>query len=420
MISAAAAAFLGFIFWVLAAHLYSPAEIGISGALISAVGLVSSLSLMGLNNSLIRYLPAATRPQDLYRSSLTTSIIASGIIGVVAVILLPSLASKIGFISRSPWLTILFVLVTILFTVNTLLDSIFTALRSAKYVLIRNILLSAVKLALPLLVVSFGAIGLFEAFGAGILVALGFGVAKLANAFKLNFSPAIVSDQLRPILSLSFANYVVSNLGSLPAFVLPILIVNFLGTASAGYYYVAYLIAGMLFVIPSGVASAMLAEGSQSDTNRSKNNLNGLKLMYAILVPSIAAVCIFGPLILAFFGQTYAVQGTALLRVLALSSLFSAFNYAGAVTLNLRHHVVRLVLIHVFEATAVLVSVWLLIGRGLTGVGLGWLLGQMLMSVAYLFLLGIDSKSVAKSFVGYFGRQVTGLGRMFNSGVRSR
>ena len=46
----------GFIFWIIAARLYSTEDFGLASAMISAIGLISSLSVLGLNIGLIRFL----------------------------------------------------------------------------------------------------------------------------------------------------------------------------------------------------------------------------------------------------------------------------------------------------------------------------------------------------------------------------
>ena len=54
MLSTATMGGLGFLFWVLNAHLFNPAQIGIATTLISAAALISYLSLLGFNSTFIR------------------------------------------------------------------------------------------------------------------------------------------------------------------------------------------------------------------------------------------------------------------------------------------------------------------------------------------------------------------------------
>jgi len=50
-----------FFFWVINARLYSAEQVGIGTTLISIMTLISSFSILGLENGLIRYLPKSER-----------------------------------------------------------------------------------------------------------------------------------------------------------------------------------------------------------------------------------------------------------------------------------------------------------------------------------------------------------------------
>ena len=48
-------ALFGFVFWSLAAKTFSSSEVGLATAVISAVSLVASLSLLGFNTSILKF-----------------------------------------------------------------------------------------------------------------------------------------------------------------------------------------------------------------------------------------------------------------------------------------------------------------------------------------------------------------------------
>ena len=56
MFSSLTSAGSGFFFWLIAARFYSTADIGLASAIISAMGLISMLSLLGFDISLVRFL----------------------------------------------------------------------------------------------------------------------------------------------------------------------------------------------------------------------------------------------------------------------------------------------------------------------------------------------------------------------------
>jgi len=61
MLSTGVMAVFGFFFWVINARLYSAEQVGIGTTLISIMTLISSFSILGLGNGLIRYLPTSER-----------------------------------------------------------------------------------------------------------------------------------------------------------------------------------------------------------------------------------------------------------------------------------------------------------------------------------------------------------------------
>ena len=74
MLSSITSAGSGFFFWLIAARFYSTADIGLASAIISAMGLISMLSLLGFDISLVRFLPEREDKQELINSCLTISL----------------------------------------------------------------------------------------------------------------------------------------------------------------------------------------------------------------------------------------------------------------------------------------------------------------------------------------------------------
>src|SRR5690349_7120657 len=52
---------LGIAYWSLAAHRYSPAAVGVTAGLLSAMELIAAVANFGLRTSLIRFIPALGR-----------------------------------------------------------------------------------------------------------------------------------------------------------------------------------------------------------------------------------------------------------------------------------------------------------------------------------------------------------------------
>ena len=73
---------LGFIFWVLVTQFYSEVAVGFSSAVISAMGLLATVIVLGLDVSLIHFLPQTEKPRELINTCFTIGTLSSLIISV--------------------------------------------------------------------------------------------------------------------------------------------------------------------------------------------------------------------------------------------------------------------------------------------------------------------------------------------------
>ena len=71
MLSSVSSAGFGFFFWLIAARFYSTADVGLASAIIAAMGVISMLSLLGFDISLVRFLPERADKTELINSCLT-------------------------------------------------------------------------------------------------------------------------------------------------------------------------------------------------------------------------------------------------------------------------------------------------------------------------------------------------------------
>src|SRR5436309_2001375 len=84
-------AVLGFVFWGLAARLFSANAVGIAGSIVGLSSLATSIGILGLDNGLVRYAPRASRPRALMWRIL---LVGGGLASVVGLVL--SLPSRVG------------------------------------------------------------------------------------------------------------------------------------------------------------------------------------------------------------------------------------------------------------------------------------------------------------------------------------
>jgi O-antigen/teichoic acid export membrane protein len=392
MASTLVLAVFGFLFWIINARLFKPDQIGLATTIISIATLLSTFSLLGLNAGIIRYLPGSDQKNHTLNTSFTLIIITTLIFSIGYLAGIQLFSSKLIFIRENPLYAGLFVLMMIFIALNTIMDSIFTAYRSTKYVLVKNVLLSLVKLALPFLLVAFGAYGIFMSFGMSMIAACIFAFVMLITKFQFSFRPTIHTDVVKKMIKFSSGNYITGLITALPMGILPVLITNKLGASTSAYFYMGMMIANLLYIIPMATAQSLFAEGSHVEENLYTSLKKAIVIIVALLIPAIIITALFGNYILRVFGEQYATEGFTFLKLIAVSGIFVALNQIGMIIFNIKHKVHFNVLFNVINTVLILVLSYLFISQQLVGIGFAWLLGQAITALLYLVFLYKFSK----------------------------
>ena len=166
-------AVLGFVFWVIVARFYTEAEVGYSGAIISAIGLVSLAGHLGLETFLIRFLPGSHNKPSVVNSCLTYSTLATFVLAVVCVAGLRLSSSEIAFVGRQPAFFLSFVAFAVSASLFGLIGATFIARRRSQFVVVKGLAFSVLKLFLPLAFVThFHAFGIVASWGLASLAAV--------------------------------------------------------------------------------------------------------------------------------------------------------------------------------------------------------------------------------------------------------
>jgi O-antigen/teichoic acid export membrane protein len=387
LLSSVVNAGFGFVFWIICAHFYHQEQIGIATALISATGLVSGFGTLGFNNSVIRFLPKTQDKNKLLNSAFIVVTAASLVAGSIFLLLLPHISPSLLVIRNNPWYLISFLVVVTGISVNIVIDNVFTAYRSTQFTLIKNGLISLLKILLLMPFLKLAGFGIFAAYGLAFLIVTLSGLVMLMRRFGYRPKATIDRKILQSTAKFSFANYIVSYVNGFPALVLPVIVVNLLGAKLNAIYYIAYTIASLLFFIPLGVGNALFAEGSSVEESLNSIIKRAAFINTLLVVPGVLLEIVFAPFILGFFGHGYSEQGVAVLRVLALSALFLAVAYPSGSILNIKHKLSSLIMVNVLGASAVVGLVYFFTthGHGLLGVAWGWLIGWAVYGAIYAF-----------------------------------
>ena len=390
MLSTVVMSFLGFFFWIINARLYSSEQVGIGTTLISVMTLISSFSLLGIGNGIIKYLSTSEKKNKKINTSFALVALMSILISVIYLLFIKSLSPKLLFVRENIIFSLLFILFVVFSSLDTISETVFIAYRSSKFVLIKTTIFSIVKLILPLFLVALGAYGIFTSLGIAITIAFLFSLVFLILRFNYLPKPTIDISIVKRMAKFSLGNYFAGFIGGLPAMVLPILITNLSGFKFSAFFYMDMMIVNFLYIIPIATSQSLFAESSYSETQLKVGLLKATKIISVIIIPAIIVIFLFGNYILLAFGKEYSYEGFVLLKFLSVSGIFISINAIGKAILNIKHRIKLMILLSIINAIVTLSLSVILIKMslfGIVGVGIGWIVGQGTTALINLFLI---------------------------------
>ena len=366
MASSLAAAGFGFFFWMIAARLYSQAEVGIATALMSSMGLLILISRLGLDQSVIRFFPSRDKNGVLGTAIIVPTAVALGA-GLIFIAAVEVISPELAVVRTVAPLYLAFLGA---YSVTWVLEGAFNALRKSEHYFALNLLYgSRILFLIPL--VFLGAMGIFSAFGLSFVLGLALALVLLARC-SIRPTPGIDRVFLREAWQFSAGAYIAGMLISAPNMIIPIMVLHVLGAESTASYYITYAIVSILFMIPYAFTTSLFVEGSHGGEMK-RSVFRTLASMFALLIPAIIGLSLFGEQILNLIGKDY-VEGVALLQVLALSALFVSVCQTFISIAKVRSDIKNLILLSGFVSVALLGLGYTLMQRfGLIGMGYAWL-----------------------------------------------
>jgi len=381
MLNSMVSAATGFVFWMIAARLYSTEDVGLGSATIAAASLLVLFSTLGLDYGLIRFLPGSGEKSNAMINSCFT---ISGLVSIaLALIFLAGLGIWSPFlllIREHPIFLIAFVVFTAAATVAGLVNRSFIAQRRAGFALAQGLIGSLLKfIPLVVLAVFFHTFGIFASWGLGLAIALAVGIFLFLPRVQADYHPfpAIKREVINKMAHFSSLNYITALLWSAPALILPLMVVNLLGAEANAYFYIGWAVGGILFMIPMATSFSLFAEGSYNEEKLRQEVRRSFKLILLILIPAMLVMLLAGDKILLAFGREYSEAATKLLWILALSALPLSFNYIYFSIKRVQMKMKSVVGLTAFIAVAALALSYILLPRmGILGAGTAWLVSQ--------------------------------------------
>jgi len=381
--------FLSFAFWIVVARFYSAADVGLASAVIAAMGLVAAFAHLGLGMGLIRFLPhSGEKANSLINTALTIGTLAS-ILGVFIFITgLNFWSPALLFIRHSPIYLAAFVIFTIASVVSTLISEAFVGKRRSGFVVCQNLVLSVLRLLLPILLATFfHSFGIFASWGSAMGVAFLLGMLLFLPRVQPGYRPFFTINRkiVKEIMHFSFANYLGNLLWGLPTSILPIMMLNLLDAESTAYFFIAWAIANAFGIISGAFSYSLLAEGSYDEKRLGSNAWRSLKVTFLILVPAVILLLAVADKLLLLFGSSYSENASTLLRILAIAIPPCAITNIYLAIKRVEKKLKVIVGVTAFVATATLgLTYFLLPIVGTNGAGFAWLGIQGITALAII------------------------------------
>ena len=385
MLSTLVMSIFGFIFWMINTRLFSSEQVGLVTTLISSASLIASFSVLGLGAGLVRFLPKSERKNDKINTCFTINVLVTIVISSVFLLTVSIFSPRLLFVKENLIMSLVFILFMIFNSLGGLIDSVFMAYRSSKYILLENSVFSGFKIIFPFFLVSLGAYGLFSSWMISLI--LGTMVSFFILIYKFGYRPRFVfyDSVIKKIGKYSFGNFIAGFIGCLPGMLLPLMITTLLLPKISAYYYMAMMIAALLFIIPNSASNSLFAEGSHNEKNLKIHVKKAGKMIALFMIPAIIIIIFLGKYVLLAFGHEYSSEGYMFLNLLAISGIFVAINSVFTSVFKVRKRIRSLIFRSLIGTIVILgLSYWFIqLGWGLLGVGWAYLIGQAVMSLLF-------------------------------------
>jgi len=383
-------ALTGFIFWIVAARLYSTSDVGMASAIFSAMALLASLSKLGFDIGLIRYLPDSDNKTEIINTCLTISTIVAIVLSITLISLTFVSMPSFSLLHENVYFLLLFISSVALYSFISVQNSIYISLRVPKLSLFQNSTQTVLKIVFVIVLVNFGLLGLLYSWGMAMAVALIVGIYLCKLTLPNYIFKITASKKIKHILRFSIGNHTSRFLGSAPGLIIPILIINVLNEEITAYFYIAWMIAGILIMINSTVITSFFVECSHDKANKYNNLLKTLSTILVLSIIGILIIFSIGREILLVFNESYSNNALDLLKILSISCIPASINELYIILERMNEKVLNIILVNLFIGSFTIIAGYFAIVKyGLIGIGYSWLIGNTIMCLIILISMSV-------------------------------
>jgi O-antigen/teichoic acid export membrane protein len=322
-----ATAALGYPFWALAARNFPPADVGFAAAFVSAMTLLGSVGVLGLHTFVIAEIPRSRgREAELVAAAMGGAGLASAALATVFAIVTPLLSPNLSTLA-APLPMAVFAVGVGLTAASMVLDQALVGLLRPRLQFGRNVLFGVSKL------VALALAGYAMKDGGGLVIAATWVTGTMIGtlpvvalfAERRRVRTTLVQHLTRMPLRARFRavlSHHTLNVGlQFTHLSLPILVTAILSATENAYFYVAWMLASMVFLGSAALTVALYAVGVRERDSLARHARFTLALglssgMVAMVVLFFASDLVLGLL----FGSVYPEQAGPTLRILTVAA----------------------------------------------------------------------------------------------------
>jgi O-antigen/teichoic acid export membrane protein len=324
-----ATAGLGFVYWWLAARMFSPEVIGNASALLSLMGLVALLGEAGLGTLLMGELVRHPgREPGLIAATAVVGVplaVGAAVLFVIGEALLINSPGPIdGWFERAA-----FIFGCGLTTLSILGDQAFVATLRSSGKMIRQVLFSTLKLLLIVAAIAIGSASIptiVLTWLAGLLASwIGVNLLTRGGARRLVGPPDF--QLLHTLRKKVFDHYLLDVALQAPSLIMPSLVLVLLSPTKNAAFVSVWMLVSIVSLIPAAMASVLFPVVRASPQQSAHNIL--VSLTTSLLFSLACAACIFtySREMLAFFNPAYPEIAGSSLRFLGFSLVGSTLKF---------------------------------------------------------------------------------------------
>lgn len=371
---------LGFVYWTVAARMFSASDVGEAATAIAAMSLIAQFTVLGFGTALVFKLPTmATGRARLVSTAAAVCVIVGGAVAVLCGVVLPDSFVGLPGVGHDVATTLLFAGGIGAHSVAMMLDSALLSVAGGGIQLGRNIIHAVAKLILlvifALTLHRYGSVGIYTSWfiaTVGSIVAVG---VWMLRKYRTSLRSLWPRPSVLRGLQFEAAQHHLLNLALVvPFFAMPIVANVILGSEQAGYLYATWSLAGFVFVLPIAMSMALFASGAKdSSTILMEFRFTLRNAMAACLAANLLILPLGGP-VLSIFGPAYAENGRLVLIILCIGGLGMVIRDHHVAVARITGKVGREAVLMTGLGACELIGAAVGASRGgLIGLSLGWL-----------------------------------------------